>query len=111
MPSHPEGLNRNGATMAFNYDTGAMTTCGNTLKQIKIDVGDKISQAAAIVNDLVSAGFTTEKASAAYSDQFLQLQQALNSMNDSLDPMGDFLIGYASSVEDMDNQMASGMGA
>jgi uncharacterized protein YukE len=95
--------------MAYNYTTDDMRSTGNQLLSIKNSVGEQIAAAQQAITNLIGSGFATEAASGAYQDQFNQLNTSLTDLNNSLEPMGNFLIQYAQSVEDMDNQMASAM--
>jgi len=92
------------AANLYGYTPEEMHQVGGTLKSVKQEIGAQLASAQAAVNNLIGSGFTSAVASGAYADQFQQLSAALTQVNDSLEPLGQFLEAYADQVVDMDNQ-------
>lgn len=94
---------------AYGYTPEEMRTTGDKLITGKSEIGETISSMKSAVDTLIGSGFVTQAASGAYSEQFMQLSTALGQVNDSLQPMGEFLKTYADQVESTDSQFASAM--
>jgi uncharacterized protein YukE len=86
-----------------------MTSTGQTLMDIKTEIGSQIATAKSAVDRLIGSGFTTAAASGAYSEQFAQLSTGLTQVNDNLEPLGQFLKQYAESVVSMDDQFGAAL--
>ncbi|MCE1174893.1 MAG: WXG100 family type VII secretion target [Propionibacteriales bacterium] len=93
----------------YGYTPEEMKAIGNKLIGIKADISGKVAEAQAAVSGLIGSGFTTAAASGAYSDQFQKLSQSLGTINDSLEPLGSFLVQYGDAVVEMDTQMGSSL--
>ncbi len=93
----------------YGYTPEEMDAIGKKLIGIKNDISGKVSEAQAAVAGLIGSGFTTAAASGAYSEQFQKLSQSLGTINDSMEPLGNFLSQYAKAVVDMDTQMGSSL--
>ncbi|WP_371151844.1 WXG100 family type VII secretion target [Buchananella felis] len=94
---------------AYGYTPEEMRRIGSQLVSIKAEIDGKIQEALAAVNGLIGSGFTTQAASGAYSEQFEKLSTGLKQVNESMEPLGNFLTQYANAVVDMDTQMSSSL--
>jgi len=94
---------------AYGYSPEEMKSVGDNLIKIKGEIGEKIAAAKSAVDGLIGTGFTTQAASGAYSEQFLDLSKALDSVNANLDPLGNFLKQYADTVINTDNEFGSAL--
>ena len=93
----------------YGYTPEEMRKIGSKLKETQAAIQSQVQDALAAVNGLIGSGFTTAVASGAYSEKFTELQQGLIQVNEGMGPLGDFLTQYASSVEEMDQQMGQSL--
>ncbi len=93
----------------YGYTPEEMRSIGAQLVSIKGEIDGKIQTALAAVNGLIGSGFTTLAASGAYSEQFTQLAQGLKQVNESMEPLGNFLSQYADAVVQIDDQMSASL--
>lgn len=94
---------------AYGYTPEEMRSIGSQLVSIKQDIDGKIQTALSAVNGLIGSGFTTAVASGTYSEEFQKLSQGLKQVNESMEPLGNFLTQYADAVVNMDTQMSSSL--
>jgi len=94
---------------AYGYSPEEMKSVADTLIRIKGEISEKVSTAQSAVKGLIGTGFTTQAASGAYSEQFLDLSKALDSVNANLEPLGNFLKQYADTVVNTDNEFGSAL--
>ena len=93
----------------YGYTPEEMRSTGTTLRTAQEQFGAQVTAAMSAVTALIGSGFTTAAASGAYTEQFNALADGLNKVNANLLPLGDFLIQYADSVVEMDNQMGAAL--
>ncbi|MDO5080624.1 WXG100 family type VII secretion target [Buchananella hordeovulneris] len=93
----------------YGYTPEEMRNIGRKLKETQAEIQGKVQEALTAVNGLIGSGFTTAVASGAYSDKFTELKEGLIQVNEGMGPLGDFLTQYASSVEELDQQMGQSL--
>ncbi|HWU47592.1 MAG TPA: WXG100 family type VII secretion target [Humibacter sp.] len=94
----------------MNVTYGEMTDAANRLISGKDDITSKLHELQSLVNNLVSGGFVTDAASGAFHTSYEQFTKGTQQAVDGLDGMSQFLTKAADALQNVDQQLAKGIG-
>ncbi len=67
----------------------------------------KLNELQSQINDLVSSGFVTDKASGAYQTNYDKFTKGASTTIEGLDGLSKFLTGTSAAMQELDSQLAS----
>jgi WXG100 family type VII secretion target len=79
----------------------------NKLKSGKADIESKLSELKRAVDQLISAGFQTDKASGAFGESYSEFTTGVTQTIQGLEGMSKFLTVTAEAFEDIDSQLST----
>jgi len=94
----------------MNVTYGEMTDASRSLIAGKDDLTAKLSQLQSLVNNLVAGGFVTDAASGAFHTSYEQFTKGTTEAVNGLQGMSEFLTRAATALENVDNELARGIG-
>ena len=94
----------------MNVTYGEMTDAANRLISGKDDITAKLHELQALVNNLVNGGFVTDTASGAFHTSYEQFTKGTTDAVNGLDGMSQFLTKAADTLQNVDQQLAKGIG-
>ena len=94
----------------MNVTYGEMTDAANRLISGKDDITAKLHELQALVNNLVNGGFVTDTASGAFHTSYEQFTKGTTEAVNGLDGMSQFLTKAADTLQNVDQQLAKGIG-
>jgi WXG100 family type VII secretion target len=94
----------------MNVTYGEMTDAAHRLISGKDDITAKLHELQALVNNLVNGGFVTDTASGAFHSSYEQFTKGATDAVNGLDGMSQFLTKAADTLQNVDSQLAKGIG-
>lgn len=94
----------------LNVTYADMSSAAQRLVAGKDDITSKLNELQALVNNLVQGGFVTDTASGAFHGSYEQFTKGTTQAVDGLDGMSQFLNKAADALQNVDQQLASGLG-
>ncbi|GAA2081152.1 hypothetical protein GCM10009840_16070 [Pseudolysinimonas kribbensis] len=94
----------------MNVTYGEMTDAANRLISGKDDITAKLHELQTLVNNLVNGGFVTDSASGAFHSSYEQFTKGTTDAVNGLDGMSQFLTKAADALQNVDQQLAKGIG-
>lgn len=94
----------------YNVTYAELTDTANRLTGGKDELIAKLNELQAAVNNLVSSGFQTDQASGAFQTSYESFTQGATEMVNGLEGMSQFLTQSSQAMQDLDAQLASGIG-
>jgi WXG100 family type VII secretion target len=94
----------------MNVTYGEMTDAANRLIAGKDDITAKLHELQNLVNNLVNGGFVTDSASGAFHSSYEQFTKGTTDAVNGLDGMSQFLTKAADALQNVDQQLAKGIG-
>ena len=94
----------------MNVTYSEMTDASNRLTTGKDDIVSKLHELQSLVNGLVQGGFVTDAASGAFHTSYEQFTKGTTEAVNGLDGMSQFLTKAASALENVDSELAKGIG-
>ncbi|MHA7985457.1 WXG100 family type VII secretion target [Rathayibacter sp. CAU 1779] len=94
----------------LNVTYGEMTDAANRLNSGKDDIIAKLHELQSLVNNLVQGGFVTDSASGAFHSSYEQFTKGTTDAVNGLDGMSQFLTKAADALQNVDQQLAKGIG-
>jgi WXG100 family type VII secretion target len=94
----------------MNVTYGEMTDAANRLTAGKDDITAKLHELQNLVNNLVNGGFVTDSASGAFHTSYEQFTKGTTDAVNGLDGMSQFLTKAADALQNVDQQLAKGIG-
>ena len=73
------------------------------------EITSKLSELRVRIESLISAGFVTDQASVAFGETYRQFTQGASDTVSALTNLGEYLRTAATTLEDADGQLASGL--
>ncbi|MDL9978212.1 WXG100 family type VII secretion target [Microbacterium sp. ASV49] len=94
----------------MNVTYADMQQAAGRLNAGKDDIISKLHELQALVNNLVSSGFVTDSASGAFHESYQQFTTGTTQAVNGLDGMSQFLNKAADTLQQVDSQLAQGIG-
>lgn len=94
----------------LNVTYEEMRTAANNLVSGKEQLVQQLSALQAQVNNLVSSGFVTDQASGAFQTSYDQFTKGTTEAVNGLDGMSMFLTSAADALQNVDSELARGIG-
>jgi len=94
----------------MNVTYADMTSAANRLIAGKDDITSKLHELQALVNNLVNGGFVTDTASGAFHTSYEEFTKGTTQAVNGLDGMSQFLTKAADTLQNVDQQLAQGIG-
>jgi WXG100 family type VII secretion target len=94
----------------MNVTYGEMTDAANRLTTGKDDITSKLHELQSLVNNLVNGGFVTDSASGAFHTSYEQFTKGTTDAVSGLDGMSQFLTKAADALQNLDQDLAKGIG-
>ncbi len=94
----------------MNVTYGEMTDAANRLITGKDDITAKLHELQTLVNNLVQGGFVTDAASGAFQTSYEQFTKGTTDAVAGLDGMSQFLTKAADALQNVDSELAKGIG-
>jgi len=94
----------------LNVTYGDMTSAAQRLTAGKDDITAKLHELQSLVNNLVSGGFVTDTASGAFHSSYEEFTKGTTQAVNGLDGMSQFLNKAADALQNVDQQLAQGIG-
>lgn len=94
----------------MNVTYGEMTDAANRLTTGKDDITSKLHELQSLVNNLVNGGFVTDSASGAFHTSYEQFTKGTTDAVNGLDGMSQFLTKAANALQNVDQELAKGIG-
>lgn len=94
----------------LNVTYEEMRTAANNLTNGKEQLVQQLSALQAQVNNLVSSGFVTDQASGAFQTSYDQFTKGTTEAVNGLDGMSTFLTSAADALQNVDSELAKGIG-
>lgn len=94
----------------MNVTYGEMTDAAGRLTTGKDDITAKLHELQSLVNNLVQGGFVTDAASGAFHSSYEQFTKGTTEAVNGLDGMSSFLNRAATALENVDSELAKGIG-
>jgi len=94
----------------INVTYGEMTDAANRLTTGKDDIVAKLNELQSLVNGLVQGGFVTDSASGAFHTSYEQFTKGTTDAVNGLDGMSQFLKQAADALQNVDAELAKGIG-
>ncbi|WGD36430.1 WXG100 family type VII secretion target [Lysinibacter sp. HNR] len=82
-------------------------TAAHTLRTGQSEILDKLRAMHQHIQNLVSSGFVTDKASGAYRDSFEKFTGGAQQTLEALNELAQFLQGTSAALQELDTQLAS----
>lgn len=86
-----------------------MRSAANKLKAGQAEVEGTLDQLKALVAELVSGGYVTDKSSKAFESSYEDFNSGAREMIEGLTGMGEYLTKAAQALEDTDEQLAQAL--
>ncbi len=93
-----------------NVTYAEMTDAANRLSAGKDDLTSKLHELQSLVHQLTGSGFITDEASGAFRDSYDQFTKGTGDAVNGLDGMQQFLRKAADALQNVDSQLAKGIG-
>ncbi|TPW72255.1 WXG100 family type VII secretion target [Schumannella sp. 10F1B-5-1] len=93
-----------------NVTYSDMTDAANRLIAGKDDITAKLTELQTLVNGLVQGGFVTDAASGAFHTSYEQFTKGTTEAVNGLDGMSQFLTKAADALQNVDSELAKGIG-
>jgi WXG100 family type VII secretion target len=94
----------------MNVTYSEMTDAANRLISGKDDITAKLHELQNLVNSLVQGGFVTDSASGAFHTSYEQFTKGTTEAVNGLDGMSQFLTKAADALQNVDSELAKGIG-
>jgi WXG100 family type VII secretion target len=94
----------------MNVTYSEMTDAANRLTTGKDDITAKLNELQTLVGNLVSAGFVTDAASGAFHTSYDEFSKGTTQAVNGLDGMSQFLTKAANALQNVDSELAKGIG-
>ena len=94
----------------MNVTYGDMTDAANRLTTGKDDITSKLNELQTLVSNLVNGGFVTDSASGAFHTSYEQFTKGTTQAVNGLDGMSQFLTKAANALQNVDSELAKGIG-
>ena len=97
-------------TMAnLNVSYQELTDAATRLTNGQDEITTKLNELKGFIESLISSGFVTDQASVAFGESYRQFTQGATDTVGALTNLGEYLRKAASTLEDADTQLASGL--
>jgi WXG100 family type VII secretion target len=94
----------------MNVTYSDMTDAAKRLDTGKADIISKLNELKALVGQLVGSGFVTDAASGAFNTSYEQFDKGTQQAVNGLDGMSQFLNKAAGAMQNVDDELAMGIG-
>lgn len=95
------------ANLSVTYQE--MRDAANRLNTGQGEITAKLEELKGFIEGLISSGFVTDQASVAFGDSYRQFTTGATQAVSALTDLGDYLRRAATTLEDADSQLASGL--
>jgi WXG100 family type VII secretion target len=94
----------------MNVTYSEMTDAANRLTTGKDDITSKLHELQTLVGNLVQGGFDTDSASSAFHTTYDEFTKGTTQAVNGLDGMSQFLTKAANALQNVDSELAKGIG-